>query len=173
MLFQSESWNYHERLEHSLTCGQELLCRGGKCLNSTQFCDGRFDCPGREDEGGDRCGVGGGLEVRVVGGPQPGEGRVEVCKLPSRTHCMSFATLQVRGRGGEWGGVCDDSWGPPEATVACREAGFPLGAREPVAHSVLYQLYRAVQVKLSRYGGTAGGRIWLDEVNCKTLVILQ
>ena len=44
--------------------------------------------------------------IRLAGGNQPNEGRVEVC-LNSR-----------------WGTVCDDSWGTVDASVACRQLGF-------------------------------------------------
>ena len=44
--------------------------------------------------------------IRLAGGNQPNEGRVEVC-LNSR-----------------WGTVCDDAWGTVDASVACRQLGF-------------------------------------------------
>lgn len=45
-------------------------------------------------------------EIRVVNGSTALQGRVEVCI------------------DGNWGTVCDASWGAGEAMVACRQLGF-------------------------------------------------
>ena len=46
-------------------------------------------------------------DIRLVGGLEPTEGRVEVC---------------VQGR---WSGVCRSSWGDQDAFVVCRQMGYP------------------------------------------------
>ena len=44
--------------------------------------------------------------VRLVGGTNEREGRVEICN------------------NNIWGTVCDDAWGANDATVVCRSLGF-------------------------------------------------
>ena len=45
-------------------------------------------------------------EIRLVGGSQANEGRVEIC--------VNY----------QWGTVCHDSWGRLDATVVCRQLGY-------------------------------------------------
>ena len=69
----------------------------------------------------------------MVGGNNTYSGRVEV-----------FANNQ-------WGTVCDDFWQLNDASVACRQLGFPYGASEAITQAQF---------------GSGTGPIWLDNLHC-------
>ena len=71
--------------------------------------------------------------IRLQGGANSREGRVEICN------------------NNVWGTVCDDFWGTPDATVACRQLGLSDTGAVPLTT-----------------GFTNGaGQIWLDNVQCR------
>jgi len=70
--------------------------------------------------------------VRLVGGTTPLEGRVEVILL------------------GHWGTVCDRNWDLADATVVCRQLGYP----------------RAVEAPRSDIFGAGSGPSWYSSVRC-------
>ena len=125
-------WSYFERIDTQTVCDEKTMCDSGKCLNETQFCDGKFDCPDKKDE--INCRETPNIRVRLVGGDSPNEGRIEI-------KAFDYG----------WGGICDDGFGIVDANVVCKEAGFPLGAKEAVLHS--------------KFG--SGDEILLDELDCK------
>ena len=55
------------------------------------------------DSTGSTCAYG---DVRLIGGSNQYEGRVEVCIND------------------QWGTVCDDSWGTTDATIVCEQLGY-------------------------------------------------
>ncbi|KAJ8027600.1 Deleted in malignant brain tumors 1 protein [Holothuria leucospilota] len=97
-----------------------------------------LDCPrsknlncGHSEDAGVVCSLNALIEVRLAGGNDT-SGRVEV-----------FLD-------GQWGTVCDDSWGYNEAIVVCRQLGFP----------------SALEATTNALFGEGHGKIHLNDVDC-------
>ena len=74
-------------------CGSDGLFNVGTCTHAD---DAAVECQEECEDG----------NIRLRGGTNQYEGRVEVC----------FNRV--------WGTVCDDFWGTPDAAVACRQLGY-------------------------------------------------
>jgi deleted-in-malignant-brain-tumors protein 1 len=74
-------------------------------------------------------------DVRLVNGVQANEGRVEICF------------------NNQWGTVCDDSWGPEEAQVVCRQLNYTVHLQDSVPFT-------------NAFFGSGLTAIHLDDLNC-------
>ena len=88
--------------------------------------------------------------MRLVGGKSPNEGRVEICL------------------NGQWGTVCDDSWGSVDAQVACRQLGYQSTGIELLTAGYYQFLFASAGALAftNAYFSQGTGPIQLDNVAC-------
>ena len=92
-------------------------------------------------------------DVRLVGGSNQYEGRVEVCIND------------------QWGTVCDDSWDTTDATVVCRQLGYAYIGSEYALFWAQIQNWTILWITVGRaysnaHFGAGSGPIFLDDVQC-------
>ena len=63
------------------------------------------------------------ITVSVYESAVPSEGQLRLVQGNYTTSALTSGRLEIY-RSGQWGTVCDDSWGQTEADVACRQLGY-------------------------------------------------
>ena len=72
---------------------------------------------------GEVCNTG---DIRLIGGSDQFEGRVEICIND------------------QWGTVCDDGWNSIDASVVCNQLGYPLTGT--VRHHIIFDLIHKINL---------------------------
>ena len=95
-------------------------------------------------------------DIRLVGGTNQYEGRVEVC------------WNEV------WGTVCHDYWSTQDGIVACRQLGFSTTGRTfalivRTTYKVVYFCFAGVTIFYNAYFGKGTGPILLDNLFCSSM----
>jgi hypothetical protein len=108
--------DYYELISERINCSKMYVCPNKRCIARSRLCDGHDDCGDRTDE--KRCKPEDfGYRIRLEGSKNKHEGRIEVTAF------------------GKTGYICDDKFGLRDATVACKELGFHMGAAEVKGNS--------------------------------------
>ena len=99
-------------------------------------------------------------DLRLVGGPNQYEGRVEVCV------------------DNQWGTVCDDNWDNTDAIVVCKQLGYAYtGSKLHLSYLRLFIpllihsfTFVGGQAFSGAHFGAGTGPIFLDDVHCNSNV---
>ena len=87
-------------------------------------------------------------DIRLVGGSNDNEGRVEVCI------------------NGTWGTVCDDLWDNDDATVVCNQLGIDGGKNFKITFACKNLIFLVAFAHTNAYFGSGTGPINMDNVRC-------
>ena len=92
-------------------------------------------------------------ELRLAGSTTAGQGRVEICINET------------------WGTICDDSWGTPDASVACASLRFSRFSKQPLCFicstgTSNFIMQTGAQAVSAAFFGQGTGPILLDDLGC-------
>ena len=120
--------------------------------------------------------------ISVYESAAPNDGQLRLVQGNYTSSTLTSGRLEIY-RNGQWGTVCDDSWGQTEADVACRQLGYT-GATgfgqsidlglvrsmmliDPYLSILFYKGQHEQTVLFPSNSYAAGsGRIWLSNVAC-------